>query len=797
MAVGDALDRAASPASRAAMDPRPAAARAGGALQVLLCTLLFSAVAWLFVVVELRRGARSPSAPMAGDLLSHYHITMQHAFAWLRAGTLPLWDPHQLCGAPFAAASHQGFVYPFYLPYLLLDAALAFEVHLVLHLVLACLGVTLLCRHFGLGWIAAGLAGLIYGYQGSVMIKVFFPDFLASAAWIPWTFLAVDLVLCAPSARRCAGLAVVLGMSILGGHGAQFVYFTAWALLPLVLVRSWQLWRQGGAAALGRAHLVLAAGGALGILLAMVRILPFAELLAESWRPPGNFSQELLNTVHVPPGDFAESLFSPEPPPIPRWAFSSVDTWRQAYAGTVPLLLAGLGLLLWRRRGIALAMAVAGGGAAVYAFGMQGFVYPLIFELPGGNWFRGIDRGLVVFGLAVAVLAGAGLDRLAGGGAGASTPMRPAMAAGWAAAAAALLVGLGVIVGQAAGRMRLVAYALGGAALLGAGAAAGARRLPRALALGALAVLVTADLFHAQRFAGAVPSALGGYYARHADVFAAIRQRQNHARTYIWSDSGWGQPLFFYSDIAKAGLVHGLYLPTDYEPLVGQRIADLMGALGKPVPLPIGPIGYVPFEPSAANLPLLELLGVRFFVVDDATEARLQREYPGFFSRLQPILQRGGISLYEYPGAMPRAFLAQHVAVVPADQTLARMREADLRTHAFVEDAHFPGLPPDAATAPGRVELVGYEPNRVEVETDSPAHGLLVLTDQYYPGWRASVDGEPTPLYRTDYAFRGVLVPAGRHRVAFTYRPLSWLLGAAGSALGLVITVMLVMRGKA
>ncbi|MFN8460125.1 MAG: YfhO family protein, partial [Anaerolineae bacterium] len=67
------------------------------------------------------------------------------------------------------------------------------------------------------------------------------------------------------------------------------------------------------------------------------------------------------------------------------------------------------------------------------------------------------------------------------------------------------------------------------------------------------------------------------------------------------------------------------------------------------------------------------------------------------------------------------------------------------------------------------------------VETDLP--GYLVLPDAYYPGWQASVDGQPQPLWRANYAFRAVFVPAGAHTVQFVFDPLIWRIGLAVSGL--------------
>jgi hypothetical protein len=81
--------------------------------------------------------------------------------------------------------------------------------------------------------------------------------------------------------------------------------------------------------------------------------------------------------------------------------------------------------------------------------------------------------------------------------------------------------------------------------------------------------------------------------------------------------------------------------------------------------------------------------------------------------------------------------------------------------------------------------IESYRPERVEVETDSPRDGFLVLSDTYRPGWSAHVDGAPASILRAHGVFRAVGVPAGKHRVLFLYRPSSLRIGAAVSLLAL------------
>jgi uncharacterized membrane protein YfhO len=71
-----------------------------------------------------------------------------------------------------------------------------------------------------------------------------------------------------------------------------------------------------------------------------------------------------------------------------------------------------------------------------------------------------------------------------------------------------------------------------------------------------------------------------------------------------------------------------------------------------------------------------------------------------------------------------------------------------------------------------------------------------MLTDTNFPGWRASIDGKPTPILTANYLFRGVLVPAGRSIVAFDYWPNSFVYGAYISAASLVVVLMLLVLPK-
>ncbi len=87
------------------------------------------------------------------------------------------------------------------------------------------------------------------------------------------------------------------------------------------------------------------------------------------------------------------------------------------------------------------------------------------------------------------------------------------------------------------------------------------------------------------------------------------------------------------------------------------------------------------------------------------------------------------------------------------------------------------------------VTLIRNEPERMAWEVETEAPGLLLVNDAYYPGWTATVDGEPSDILRANIAFRAILVPDGRHEVAMQYQPKSVRYGTVVSIISLIIVL--------
>jgi uncharacterized membrane protein YfhO len=104
-----------------------------------------------------------------------------------------------------------------------------------------------------------------------------------------------------------------------------------------------------------------------------------------------------------------------------------------------------------------------------------------------------------------------------------------------------------------------------------------------------------------------------------------------------------------------------------------------------------------------------------------------------------------------------------------------------------------PALPATASTA----VIVSENPQRIEIAVQAAADGYLVLLDTFYPGWTASIDGRPTPIYPANTIGRAVFTPAGQHTLLFQYQPLSFQVGLWLSAFAFAGLMIMAVRDEA
>jgi hypothetical protein len=341
------------------------------------------------------------------------------------------------------------------------------------------------------------------------------------------------------------------------------------------------------------------------------------------------------------------------------------------------------------------------------------------------------------------------------------------------------------------------------AALAATTVALAAGRDPAGWRVNALVGLAVADLFLLHRSAN--PAAPPLLYAHRPEILSALGPKPAGVRVYVYDYSVPGtierhlggrapyaparMPEGFTLDAAGA-LAMQMYMA----PEAGGRFAlsqafnvDYRGLHSASLDRFTSLLRSV--EGTPFHLRLLRLAGVEHAVslhpMDDLAP---EREVQGLFSR--PIL------LHRVPDPLPRTYVVGAARRRPDDKDAARLL-LDPGFNPSAEVVVASGA--ELSAAPGfesRARLLEARPDRVVLEAETSAPGVVVLLEGFDPGWRVRLDGQPAELLRANLAFRAVAVPAGRHRIEMTYRPWGLLAGLAAAGLSLVFIGALVRSGS-
>jgi hypothetical protein len=205
-------------------------------------------------------------------------------------------------------------------------------------------------------------------------------------------------------------------------------------------------------------------------------------------------------------------------------------------------------------------------------------------------------------------------------------------------------------------------------------------------------------------------------------------------------------------------------------------------------------LALAPFGPSPKAARALALLNVKYIFAPCSVP--LNR-------RFYQLLYAGAGCVYRVSATMPRAVLVHSVRWATPGRATALLGRGsvDPRHIVLLDPATAGGAAWRLASAPHRpvrdeVRVTHYDLDAVTVNVRSTRDGVLVLADAYARGWQAAIDGRPAPLARANAAFRAVPVGPGAHTVRFTYRPQTFSVGVAVSALACAVWLMLLLGGQ-
>lgn len=717
-------------------------------------------------------------------------------------GELPLWDRFSGFGRPLLADGRAALFYPPTWLFLPLSRGSAYTWFVYLHLVVAGSGAVALGRRLGAGLGPALAGGLGFTVSGPLLSLALMWHQLAGAAWMPWALLAGDIAGSTGSRLAVAAAAGSLALPVLAGS-PEYALLTALALPMLVLARA------AGADRVRAARRLLAIA-ALAAALAAPQVLPTLFRARESARAE---TREGASVWSLHPLRLLEAALPlrlgelPLSPGALREVFDDREPLlHSVHLGTALVGLAFVGGAAAGRTGACLAVlllafvGVSLGRNAPFLTLATALVPPL-------GLLRYPQKAMVPAALAACLLAGMGLAALTRGRASKGL----AALAGWLVVPAALLgllaqLGLAQepaaagpawswLVGPEGGRRAalasIAAASWQAAALAALPALAVLARLSarsdvssRALtfALGALlwvpALAMDADLLW---------TAPSDFWAHRPEVLGHLDLR-DHARIYAYEYTIFS-PWQAYTNPRAREIKLGAVGEGLNSPAATVRAAHQ--ALHPPAATRWGVPGSFDYDILDLDRPEQKEL-CRLLRAREATRDHLRLlqigavRYavslsPGAWWRdLEPIAEEPTLftlpaTVLRVPDPLPRAYTVPRArGARDARDAVTRMlaRDFDARREVILagfEDA--PALARDAPDSDGSVAITELRANRVTLETSLARDGFVVLVDAWAPGWSATIDGAPTEILQANGLFRGLRVPAGRHRVQMRYWP--------------------------
>jgi hypothetical protein len=720
-----------------------------------------------------------PAHAEMGDLVTELYPWKAFTHRAVAGGTLPLWNPHLLLGAPFLGDPQTGLFYPPNLVYFFLPTPLAWSFSFLLRTVFAGVLAALLTRTLGATQTAALTAGVIFAFCGWITAFQARPH-LDTSLWLPLVLLAVDRLQRRPEGPSVAWVGLAFALPVLAGQPENAAHVTLVGLIFFVYRAALPPPPRDGAST-GRLRFIalFGAAGLLALGLAAVQTLPTLEWI-------GQLERSLHMFWGPKPLHEIGAFLSRDLGSHPNSANVSIPE-SAAYAGMLTLLVAPLAFLHPNRRdAIFFAALVASVLQIVYG---RGPVYwlsqhtPILESIPNG-------RLLVVADLGLAVLAGLGLSAL-GQELGTARPLRPSL---WLSPAAALAcggAGIALIMVRAkaeshpSGFLSLQTLRQPMSSALALLAAAGllgwalARRVsPRrfaALALGFTALdLVTASY-------GFIPFTTPAEIFPSAPTFQFLKKEPELHRVAS-VDATWG---------SSFEMMYGLESATGFTvPL--RRATKLLSTLGPKSDSPSFEAGRI----IRSHNRLLDLMNVKYLAANTWNRsAEMLASRP---DRFRLVFSDETVRVFQNLSVLPRAFLvpASHIAILPDENS----QFDHLCAPSFdpAESVILPESPPAEPEASGRERPTVSEVTRVEqginhvsLRVKAAEPSVLVLSQMAYPGWKTLIDGKETPVLRVDYAFLGTIVGPGTHYVRFLFRPQTLRIGASVSAAALLICLVL------
>ncbi len=747
----------------------------------------------------------------------------------LESGSYPLWNPYIFCGMPsFQSLSYTPYVYPVSFVTYILQRYLGFPemTWLLIHYIMAGVGVYLLLRSFGARSSVSLLSGILFMIMPNLVANGAngHGSQACAVAYMPFAFLFCRKIL---SGRRrlanAALLAVVLGFQMLRGH-VQISYYTYLLVGLLFLMESIYLCRIKKGKEIAVNFGFLAAAAVISVGIASVLVFPVREYADFSIRggTDGGLDYGYATGWSLPPGELLTLVF-PWAAGFGKWTYwgKMPFTDYPNYVGMVAAVYAIISMIVVRSRWkwyLAVIIIVS----TLISFGrfFPVFYDPLFRFFPYFNKFRVPVMILIVQQLAFVVLMGMGIEEYLQRAAREDLP--PALRKDrirWVliVSAALLLIAVAASKGIQQGllgsgalrgrvnpswiRMAVSAYStdLVRTAFFFLAVVASVfyiswKKPKRGLVVIFIAVLLFLDIYSVD---GSILHPEKTWKTNNAGIIRPASAKEaykapNRIAEYLSGDSSyfrifpvpdarpgtWSHNSFPFSD--NSFMISGIFSLGGYHAAKLKNYQDVMDVM------------FASFNRGVIPRQILNMLGVKYFVAT----------HPVFPDRYSYSLvhEEENVYIYDNPEVLPRLFFVDRVRLMDRGEALSSLLSKLFDPSREVILQSMPALEIESAEG-SSAEITDYDLNSITIKADIERSCIMVLSEIDYPDWKVYVDGEEREILTANYCLRAVALRAGDSSVVFRFESSvlkrSFQMSVVSFALALIaLTASLILGGR-
>lgn len=711
---------------------------------------------------------------------AQYPDTLRQLYPWRtlairqwQQGTTPLWNPYNFSGTPLLANFQSAALYPLNALFWFFAHVDAWSILVILQPLLAALFTYLYARAIGLTPFGGALAALSFGFSSFMSVWLEYNTVGHVVLFLPLLLLAIERLAKKPTTLWLLTFATANTMALLAGHPQIYAYMLAFALV-YVLLRIQDTKRR----------LLVVGFAALGIGMAAVQLVPGAELIRFAARSPHEFGN-LFEKILIQPWQLLALPFPNvfgNPATRTYWP---TDTFigKVTSIGIVPLLF----LLSALRSNKPLAKFYLCASAVILLLITANPVTYLLYQLPLPLISSSSPTLMAfLFAFAASIVAGFGIDYWIADKHSVKKLIRRTIEVGVVLAAVLALTKVPVFPSFAAHAQVAQRALLYASAIIAAALSLWyiAIRYPKTkyVAIAALLILHVADLFvFFQRFNPFVPKEI--VFPQHEIIQELAKQGEDR----FWGYGTAAIPANFATQ-------YGIFAPEGYDPLYPKWYGELLhgsydGTLltqfdnttrsDASIAPGFGEDGFA----SPTRLRILEAASVRF-ILDRPENGSTEKTFPS--PAFQSIYNQNDWRILENTKAAPRAYLTTNITTYDNREDFsAKFFDPSFDPTTEVLLPVLPELTYPLDTQ-GTATITSYKQNEIAITTRSNSPAVLVVTDTYYPGWKAFIDNAEAPILRANWTFRAIPVPQGEHSITMKYEPSSFAVGKTVSIISFV-----------